>query len=95
VIRLGKLSRGTSRIAYRARAAIVTSGQAAIFLSRGTGNAVAVAYTAPDFEWQCRRHLQHLVGVYTDPLDDGRALLAQLNDDLLAHVQPARGRVAA
>lgn len=89
---LGHASIGARRIAMRARAAVLAHGEIAVFLSRTTREAAAVAYTDTDYAWARRRHAAHLVGTYRDDLSDNTGLLEQLIDDLIEH---AKARKAA
>lgn len=84
---LGHVSQGARRIAARAREAVMCSGEAAVFLSRITGQAAAVGYTDADYSRALRRHGLHLVGVYVDDLADTDEQLEQLVEDLVEHTR--------
>ncbi|MCP1376013.1 hypothetical protein [Dyella lutea] len=95
MITLGSTDRGAVRLAMAARDAVVVKGQCAVFVSRKTGEAVAVPYIDPSYDWLLRKHAEHLVGVYTDPGYKTSTLRQQLLEDINHHLKPARqGRAA-
>lgn len=98
MITLGPISSGAARLAKAARHAVMECGEAAIFASVVTGEAAAIAYTAPDYAMQLRRHAEHLVGVYRDDVkkhythdvERQAELLREITDDLVEHLKLSR-----
>lgn len=84
---LGHRSQGLRRIAMRARGAVLGCGEAAVFLSRSTGHAAAVAYTDRRYASAIRRHAAHLVGIYRDDLGENPGLTERLVEDLCEHAR--------
>lgn len=95
MIELGPLTRGALPIAEAAHESTLHCGQIALFASTHSGQACAVPYTDPSFDWLVRRHAEHLVGVYTDPGYKTSTLRQQLLEDIRQHLQPARAGRAA
>ena len=87
---LGHASRGERSIATRALAAVQAHGQVAVFLSRATREAAAVAYTDRGYARATQRHAAHLVGVYRDDLGGNEGLFQQMLGDLREHAKARR-----
>lgn len=87
---LGCASHGARRLAERACVAVVQGGEVAVFLSRATRKAAAVAYTDRQYARAMRRHAPSLVGVYRDDLADNDGLQDRIVDDLIAHARSGR-----
>lgn len=98
MIILGPLSSGALPLAKAARDAALQCGQIALFASTQSGQACAVPYTDPSFDWLVRRHAEHLVGVYRDDVSDEHTsdvlrraeLLREITDDLAEHLKQSR-----